>query len=251
MTMDGQAMKTLIDTAKEAATPKNLEPIEIHGRQYTSQASLKEIPIPSEPTVTAIEVSTLAAFVDYVRHEALDADFKTPDERFVMVAGPQTVVLKSHVFGDNKQREDLIVAKAGLTPFPFGQYLPHEEFIIALATKFLQTQGMLDLLNLIAAVSDENISTSKDDGISQEAIVKSGLALEKRVNMPTRPNLKPFRSFPDVDPIESMFLLRAKKSPQGPTFALLECDGGDWRPKTTALVVAHMRKNLPEYLVIG
>lgn len=69
--------------------------------------------------------------------------------------------------------------------------------------------------------------------------------------MPTRPTLKPFRSFPDVDPIDSMFLLRAKKGPQGPTFALLECDGGDWRPKTTALVVAHLRERLPEYLVIG
>ncbi len=249
--MDGQAMKTLIDTAKEAGTLKNLEPIEVHGRQYTAQTALHEIPVPSEPETKAIEVSTLAAFVDYVTHETIDADYKEPVDRFVMVAGPQTVVLKSSVFGNQKQREDLIIAKAGLAYFPFGTYLPHEEFIIGLATKFVQTDGMVALLKLIAAVSDENISTSKDDGLSQEAIVKSGLALEKRVDVPTRPTLKPFRSFPDVDPVESMFLLRAKKGPNGPTFALLECDGGDWRPKTTALVVDFLRKRLPDYLVIG
>lgn len=55
--------------------------------------------------------------------------------------------------------------------------------------------------------------------------------------MPTRPTLRPFRSFPDVEPVDSMFLLRAKKGPNGPMFALMECDGGDWRPKTTARVV--------------
>jgi hypothetical protein len=248
--MDGQAMKTLVDTAKEAVTPLNIEPIDIHGHQYTSQ-KLVRIEVPSEPQTTAIEVSTLAAFVDYVNREGLDDDFKLKDERFVMVAGPQTVVLKSHIFGENKQREDLIIAKAGLTPFQFGAFIPHEEFIIALATKFVQTPGMVALLGLIASVSDENISTSKDDGISQEAIVRAGLALERRIDMPTRPTLRPFRSFTDVEPVESTFLLRARKSPQGPTFALLECDGGDWKPKTTAKLVEFLRTKLSDYLVIG
>lgn len=248
--MDGQAMEILVSTAKKAATPTNIPPLEIHGRKYTSQ-KLDEIPIPHEAEVKAIEVSTLAAFIDYVNREGLDDDFKATDERFVMVAGPQTVILKSHVFGENKQREDLIIAKAGLTPFPFGSFLSHEEFIIALATKFVQTPGMVALLGLIASVSDENVSTSKDDGISQEAIVRAGLALEKRVDVPTRPTLQPFRSFPDVQPVESMFLLRAKKGPSGPTFALLECDGGDWRPKTTAKIVEFLRAKLPDYLVIG
>lgn len=248
--MDGQAMKTLVDTAKAAATPTNLEPIKIHGRQYTSQP-LTEIAIPHEAEMCAIEVSTLAAFVDYINRPTLDEDFKNPADRFVMVAGPQTVVLKSHVFGEHKQREDLIIAKCGLTPFQFGTFFSHEEFIIALATKFIQTPGMVSLLGLIASVSDENISTSKDDGISQEAIVRAGLALERRIDMPTRPTLRPFRSFPDIEPVESTFLLRAKKSPTGPTFALLECDGGDWKPKTTARIVEHLRAKLPSYLVIG
>lgn len=249
--MDGQAMKTLIDTAKAAATPQNLEPIEIHGRQYTSQPTLVEIPVPLEPATQAIEVSTLGAFVDYMNNEHLDGDFKSPAERFVMVAGPQTVVLKSQVFGELKQREDLIIAKAGLSTFSFGQFIPHEEFIIALATKFVQTPAMAALLGLIASVSDENVSTSKDDGISQEAIVRAGLALEKRVDMPTRPTLRPFRSFPDIEPVESTFLLRARKGQNGPTFALLECDGGDWKPKTTAKIVTFLREKLPSFLVIG
>ena len=248
--MDGQAMKTLLDTAKQAATPTNLVPLEIHGRKYTSQP-LTEIGVPNEAETKAIEVSTLAAFVDYVTHPDIDDEYKGTDERFVMVAGPQTVILKSHVFGENKQREDLIVAKAGLTPFPFGTFLSHEEFIIALATKFVQTPGMVALLGLIASVSDENVSTSKDDGISQEAIVRAGLALEKRVDMPTRPSLHPFRSFPDVEPVMSTFLLRARKGTSGPTFALLECDGGDWRPKTTAKIVEFLRAKLSDYLVIG
>lgn len=69
--------------------------------------------------------------------------------------------------------------------------------------------------------------------------------------MPTRPTLRPFRSFPDVEPVDSMFLLRAKKGPNGPMFALMECDGGDWRPKTTARVVDYLRAKMEAYLVIG
>jgi len=248
--MDEGAMKTLVSTAKEAANATNLPLISVGDHQYTTQ-KLNRIEPPKEPEVAAIEVSTLAAFVDYVLHGSIDAALKKTAERFVMVAGPQTVVLKSQVFGVNKQREDLIIAKAGLSPFPFGTFLDHEAFIIALATKFVQTPETVELLNLIASVSDENISTSKDGGLSQEAIARSGLVLEKRVNMPTRPTLKPYRSFPDVEPVASMFLLRAKKGPNGPTFALLECDGGDWRPKTTALVADHLRRTMGTYLVIG
>ncbi len=69
--------------------------------------------------------------------------------------------------------------------------------------------------------------------------------------MPTRPTLQPFRSFTDVEPVESTFLLRAKKGQSGPTFALLECDGGDWKPKTTARIVDFLRAKMSDYLVIG
>lgn len=250
--METGAMEALIKAAKDAgaAAPSNVPPLEIDGHQYTAQ-KLNRIEKVREPELTAIEVSTLAAFIDFVQRDGLDDDYKDTTERFVMVAGPQTVVLKSHVFGDLKQREDLIIAKAGLTPFPFGTYLAHEEFIIALATKFVQTPALTQLLELIAAVSDENISTSKDDGLTQEAIVKTGLAIEKRVGVPTRPKLQPFRSFPDIEPVESTFLLRAKRGQSGPTFALMETDGGDWKPKTTALLVTLLRERMPDYLVIG
>lgn len=54
-----------------------------------------------------------------------------------------------------------------------------------------------------------------------------------------------------MPPTTSTFLLRAKKGPNGPTFALMETDGGDWRPKTTAMLVAHLRERVGDYLVIG
>lgn len=249
--MDEGAMNALIETAKEAAGADNIKPLEIEGRQWTAQ-KLNLVERPNEPELKALEVSTLQAFVDFVLRDGIDNAHKKPASSFVMVAGPLTVVLKSEVFGKNKQREDLIVAKCAHPPFSFGTWLPQEAFIIALATKFLQTAALLELMSVVSVVSDEHISTSKDDGLTQEAIVRAGLVAEKRATLTTRPRLQPFRTFPEIEtPVESTFLLRGRKGQNGPEFTLLECDGGEWRPKTTALVVAWLRDRLKDYLVIG
>jgi hypothetical protein len=136
-------------------------------------------------------------------------------------------------------------------PFRFGAYLQIEEFLIALQAGFLPSDNVTALSRLCSSVTAGNSVSVADDGISQTVTVQEGAMQRGSVNVPSRLPLAPYRTFREIEPVASDFLLRMKPVKDNlPTVALLEVDGGKWRLDTVQAVATWLQANLPTGAVV-
>jgi hypothetical protein len=84
-------------------------------------------------------------------------------------------------------------------------------------------------LRLASTVSEVSERTSSDDGVSQQVSAKVGIVRATDVKLPNPVTLHPYRTFPEIEPVGSLFVFRAQP---GPKFALMEAGGGKWRMDT-------------------
>ena len=86
-----------------------------------------------------------------------------------------------------------------------------------------------------------DIADYGDDGVSQKATVKTGLASKSDAIIPSPVTLKPYRTFTEVEQPESQFVFRMKEDKyDGVQCALFEADGGAWK--------LHAMESIQEYL---
>lgn len=202
---------------------------EVGGVNY-SVRDLK--PVFFEPRPDPVEVLTLTGLSDYIEKNV--DELKRP-ELMLHVVNPKTVKLVSKICGVDRQRDTFAEANVDeeLEEYPFGKFMPTEEFVIRLRSMYSPSP---DLERVIAYTSNlfsgTNVVT-EDDGITQTATVKVGVtgALKKNEQAPVIVNLKPFRTFRELDQVESEFLFRVRVDGEGkaPVCALFEADGGRWR----------------------
>lgn len=190
---------------------------------------------PNDGARNALKVHTLDALIEYVLHvkERQEAPL------IVHVANEGTVFVKGNLtkYGE---RETLLVAEAIHPEFHYGRFLDQEEFNIALQSQFHDNADRAVLLQFIGNIKQEATKVSVDDGITQTATVKTGVASVDNVIVPNPVYLEPWRSFPEVVPAASDFVFRVA---EGPSAALFEADGGAWRNEQI--------KNIADYLVKG
>ncbi|MGB7985079.1 MAG: hypothetical protein WCF54_07965 [Terracidiphilus sp.] len=117
------------------------------------------------------------------------------------------------------------------TPFRFNTYLDVEDFIIGLRSSFyfVEGDGECDALTVQRFVSnlESGITVNvADDGVSQSLEVKAGTVNKQAVKVPASGvNLVPWRTFRDVAPVSSKFLLRVRQVKDAPPLvALFEID---------------------------
>lgn len=187
-----------------------------------------------DPYAKTIEMHTLTSLVDYIK-----ANIDTMSDKMIIhVVSPTSVKLYSQLNYDRK-REYLIEVNAQLPDFRFGDYVGHEAFCIALQSKFIQNDDRDLVLKFAGTVEDGTVAEYGDDGITQKATVKTGLASKGDAIIPNPVKLRPYRTFLEVEQPESAFVFRMK-SERGVQCAIFEADGGAW--KNTAM------KNIKEYL---
>lgn len=186
------------------------------------------------PYAKAIEMCTLTSFVDYIKAN-IDA---MKDKMIIHVVSPTCVKLYSQLDNERK-REYLVEVNAQLPDFRFGDYIGHEAFCIALQSKFIQNDDRDLVLKFAGTVEDGTVAEYGDDGITQKATVKTGLASKGDAIIPNPVKLRPYRTFLEVEQPESAFVFRMR-SERGVQCAIFEADGGAW--KNAAM------KNIKEYL---
>lgn len=206
---------------------------EINGEKYSDKELFR---ICHNPKATAVELYTLRSLVDYIRSET-----DTMDEKMIIqVVSPTTVKLYSQLDLD-RRREVLVEVRAGLPAITFGRFIGHEEFIIGIQSKFIPNVDSDLLLKFAGTVEGGTIADYGDDGVSQKATVKTGLASKSDAVVPNPVTLKPYRTFTEVEQPESQFVFRMKEDKHdGVQCALFEADGGVWK-------LAAM-ENVKEYL---
>ena len=208
---------------------------EIFGQTYTNV----NMQMVKEPQPNALGGTTLTSLIDYIKS---GYDKKATENLIIQVKSPSEVILYSELRGD-KTRETYMICEALLPKVVFGRYLDITDFNIMLQSTFIRTEEAANLLKIVGNVKETMEVNSTDDGVSQTAVVKTGVSSLNRAILPEQVELAPYRTFPEIEQPASKFILRLDK---GPTSALFEADGGAWRNEAMKRIKEYLEKELDD-----
>lgn len=202
------------------------------------------------PKADAIEMHTLTSLVDYIKSEVDEM----PPRMIVEVKSPTEVELYSQL-DTNRDRESLVVASARVPGFEFDRFVEHEKFCINLQSKFLPSDDRELILKFAGTVEAGSVSEYGDDGVTQKATIKTGLASKGDAIVPNPVCLRPYRTFLEVEQPESAFVFRMKQDSYGSVMcAIFEADGGAWKMDATQAIKEYLQRELdgmPQFTVIS
>lgn len=210
---------------------------EIGGNTYSDKPLNR---ITYVPYASTIEMKTLTSLVEYIKAN-IDCMSK---KMIVHVVSPTEVHLYSSLDADRK-REHLVEVNAELPDFRFGSFIDHESFVIALQSKFVSNADRDLVLKFAGTVEDGTVAEYGDDGVTQKATVKTGVASKADAVVPNPVNLIPYRTFLEVQQPASDFIFRMKSS-CGVQCAIFEADGGAWKNEAMDNIKAYLKEELAE-----
>lgn len=204
------------------------------------------------PKANAIEMHTLTSLVDYIKSDVDEMSKKM----IVEVASPTKVNLYSQL-DYNRDREKLVSVSARVPEFSFNNFMDQEKFCINLQSKFiddLQTDRSL-ILKFAGTVEAGTVAEYGDDGITQKATVKTGIASKGDAIVPNPVKLRPYRTFLEVEQPISEFIFRMKQDKyDGINCAIFEADGGAWQIAATKAIKEYLQfelADMPQFTVIS
>ena len=95
-------------------------------------------------------------------------------------------------------------------------------------------------------MEDSTVSQYSDDGISQKATIKTGIASKGDALVPNPVKLRPYRTFHEVQQPMSEFIFRMK-SDDSVKCALFEADGGAWENVAMRNIKDYLEVELADY----
>jgi len=236
---NNSGLREAITKIEEMAQKENTQLFEINGEKY-STGELNKIKR-EYYSPKNIDVNTLESLVDIIKVE-LNKAYKP---LFLRVASPIHVEVFStyHYSEEYCRRDYLYAALAELPSIRFNEFMDHESFMIALRSKFIETEDTAYLLKLLSSITDKNSVETEDNGLTQTVQAKKSIVMVENVNVRPKVILKPFRTFIELDQPESEFLLRLK---EGGYIGLFEADGGAWKLEAKEFI----KEFLSEYLEV-
>ena len=164
-------------------------------------------PVIHNPKARAIQMNTLTSLVDYIKAQVDEMD----EKMIVHVQSPTKVALYS-ALDSERIRESMVEVMARLPEFEYGRFIEHERFCIGLQAKFLDDpeSNRALVLKFAGTVEDGTVSQYSDDGISQKATIKTGIASKGDALVPNPVKLRPYRTFHEVQQPMSEFIFRMK-----------------------------------------
>lgn len=221
--------------------------IELEGRPYTTN---KVIPL-TTPLPSELVVHTLTGVADYLNE---NVDGLELDQLLIQVLSPVKLHVWSRLTGPFLDRANYLDAMHDQPMFKFGQYMDIESFIIELQAKFVQDEMTAQILQLVGTLTDNDIRTYADDGVTQEVTAKSGIGKVENRPVPNPVILSPFRTFNEIVQPEGRFVFRLKSgsgtSNGRPAVALFEADGGAWQLEAIRRIRDWMRVHIPEEVTV-
>ena len=213
-------IKEAIEKIEEMVKP---ELIDVDDRTY----STKQIYPVRDPQPETIKIGTLTGLVDYV---AFQVDLPAHDRLLLHIENFHSVSLLSSLYGSFSQRDRFALANCGENlKFPFGQFMDVESFIIRMQAMFVQDETTAAILKIVGNVGDGVIRNFSDDGVTQQAIVKTGVSRVADIPVPNTVELAPYRTFLEIKQPKSRFVFRMRTGTDSPGCALFEADGGTWK----------------------
>jgi hypothetical protein len=218
---------------------------EIKGETYSDKPLNR---ISYVPRASSIEMGTLSSLIDYIK-SGVDI---FSEKMIIHVLSPTYVAMYS-ALDEERKREYVVEVKANVPAFAFNQFIDHESFCIGVQSKCIDgIYGSNDkalLLKFAGTVESGSLAEYGDDGVSQKATVKTGIASKGEALVPNPVTLKPYRTFVEVDQPISSFIFRMKedKYSKGIQCALYEADGGAWKIEAMENIKNYLVNELAEY----
>ena len=197
------------------------------------------------PRAKSIEMNTLSSLIDYIK-----SGVDTFGEQMIIHVQSPTRVAMYSALDCEREREYVVEVNAQLPRFAFDQFQDHEAFCIGIQAKCIDdpyTDKAL-LLKFAGTVEAGSVAEYGDDGVSQKATVKTGIASKGEALVPSPASLKPFRTFVEVEQPVSSFIFRMKedKYNKGIQCALFEADGGAWKLEAMEAIKEYLDGELKE-----
>ena len=207
---------------------------------------------PYYPKADSIKMHTLTSLVDYIKSNTDEME----DHMIIDVRSPEEVALYSKL-DENRDREEMVIVTARIPEFPFNSFMDQEKFCINLQSKFIddpQTDRAL-ILKFAGTVESGTVSEYGDDGVTQKATVKTGLATKTDAIVPNPVKLRPYRTFLEVQQPASDFIVRMKQDKyDGIACAIYEADGGAWKMAAAKAIKEYLQfelADMPQFTVIS
>lgn len=209
---------------------------DINGSTYTSRQMYR---VDTDLRADPIGCKTLTGLMDYIK---ANKDNFNGWRGYILHVTSETAVELISELDNDRRREKIMIAKADTPYLPIGRFIGHEEFTISVQANFIHdpSTDVAAVLQFAGTVTDGTITDYSDDGVSQKATVRKGIASKEEKRVPSPCRLRPYRTFHEVDQPVSSFIFRMKSGSNGPECALYEADGGAWTHTVT--------DNIKEYL---
>lgn len=191
-----------------------------------------------------LEVNSLSGLVDYMKSEFRSME---NDKKLLLhVESPTKVVIYSELDKDRK-RESVIEATASLDSFPYGRWQDSEDFIINVLSLIQRDLDADAIRQCASQIRIEGGADLSDNGVSQTVTIKEGATLSK-AEVPSPAELRPYRTFLEVDQPSSPFVFRINRRGE---CALFEADGGIWKHEAMENVSQYLVNELKELIDSG
>lgn len=184
-----------------------------------------------------LELSTLTSLVDYLKTDLN----QLKDQKLIVVVEKNDEVCVWSEDDEFKHRTLLVDVKARIPELTFGRFLSSEQFNIMLQSNFIDGNDRGALLEFASALKIENGAEIEDNGVSQVATVKTGVASLAKGKVPNPVDLRPYRTFTEVEQPSSQFVFRIDKNGQ---MALFEADGKRWVSDAVSRIADYLKKEL-------
>jgi hypothetical protein len=234
-------IKEAIEKVEQMSKPELL--MDQWGRWW----STKQMQHIAQPKASSLSVDTLTGLVEYV------AKIVETKEVFLFVENAFKVSCHgAKEILPSRQREHYGDATYQFAGFHFGEWLNLDNFIIGLQVMFEQGENTAAILKIVGNLSDSNVTTFSDDGVSQAVAAKVTLTKVENVEIPRILTLAPWRTFREIEQPKSEFIFRMRQVPNSaPQCALFDVGGDLWKIDAMEKIKEYLTRELPEILVIA
>ena len=231
-----QAIEFIAGLAVKAEKP---ETIEINGRTYcTKNLTRYDKPPKAEP----IRATTLTSLVDYIKESRQELR----ERMIIQVVSATEVTLYSGLLPE-RDRETLFEVNALLPHFEYGREYEQEAFLVSMQSCFAPSTDREAVTVLASNIVNTQQATYSDDGITQQAVIKTGITTKENALVPNPVKLIPYRTFLEVEQPASEFVFRISEGRGGaPTFKLVATDGGLWKSQAVDNVKGYLMEKLAD-----
>lgn len=218
---------------------------EISGKQYYFHNGNIPMLVDGCRDCEAVQLSTLTSLVDYIKNRMVD-DFPDGIPKLIVHVASETEVNLLTNFNDDMKRLEILSVKARVPDITLNRFIDQESFIIQMQSMFLDTADKAIVMQVAGNVEDKTVANYGDDGVSQKATIRTGLANVEDVIVPNPVRLKPFRTFHEVGQQEMAFVFRMKNGSSGVSCALFEADGGAWKFRAVHEIAEYLKGELAD-----